>query len=90
MCLHAFEKILLEGVASVGVHFTVGRHDGDGFIIKFCGESNGEKGDYNDLVKIKEKETLGQGCVNCWWKSVDMTYEFHFFHFGVFRTSVDC
>jgi len=49
---------LLEGVAAVGVHFAVGRHNFDGLLIPLrCGEGHGQESDSDDLavhqVKIK-------------------------------------
>jgi hypothetical protein len=66
---------LLEGVAAVGVHFAVGRHNFDGLFISLrCGEGHGQESESDDLSMHKSNIEIDK----IKRKSSKETYEFHF------------
>jgi hypothetical protein len=77
---------LLEGVAAIRVHFAVGWHNFDRFLISLrCGEGHGQESDCEDLwenitkLKLKFDRLKLQG--------KELTHEFHFFWYGMFCCS---
>lgn len=51
-------QISLVSVASICVHFTVGRDDGDGFLTKLSGQSHGEESSDDELFDSITNESV--------------------------------
>lgn len=51
-------QISLVSVASICVHFTVGRDNGDGFLTKLSGQSHGEESSDDELFDSITNESV--------------------------------